>query len=126
MDLRAFVKQNAPYMTLKDLSDESGVSMGNVKNALVALGITPVSQKQKIADFILLHYKKKSKKWMAKVCDMSMSNISVYYKELNIEEPDFKPEGELISAAKILSEYKVSGHITMNQKLVLPLNINKT
>lgn len=101
-NIEAFVRQNAPYMTLKDMMDESGWSANKIKEIMDRVKIKPLNHKDKIRNFILEHYRKKTKKWMAKALDFCDQQVSSYYRELGIEEPHFPdyrnhPIGETIS-----------------------------
>jgi len=117
-DLESFVVQNAPYMTLADMEDETGFSSFKLTPILEKLGIKPIGQQEKIKNFILDHYESKSKIWMMKTCDMTRESINKYYKHLNIKEPVFKSKKyeekrsrEIKSVAQILSNVHVPRNI---------------
>jgi hypothetical protein len=107
INLAAFVKQNAPYMTVTDMVEETGETAYKIAQCLSSLGLSAVTQKQKITNYILEWYKTKPKTWIAKTCDITLENIRRYYNELGIEEPVFPPKLEVITPAKILSSFKL-------------------
>lgn len=117
INLKAFVAQNAPYMTVSDMSEETGVANHNIQKILDALGIKAIKQGQKIENFIMAHYKKKPKKWFQKVCSMTPEQTSLYYRKLGITEPDFDsaiPNFFNRSAREILSSLQSLSDIQRN------------
>ena len=131
INLTSFVQQNAPYMTLTDLVEESGSKFHHIKQILDKLGIKPISQKQKIRNYILDHYKTKSKAWIAERCDMGLVNLDNYYIEMKIVEPsELANPPEKISVRRIFESYKIpeAGHymepiaieLAMKDKTILP------
>lgn len=87
LNLEAFVLQNHAFMTLADMEEETGFTPSKFYPIFSKLGVRPIGQRQKINNFIMEHYRTKSKKWMMKVCNMSDSQINTYYHELGISEP---------------------------------------
>ena len=120
-NLVEFVKQNAPYMTVNDMVEETGSNAKAINEIFSKLGLIPIKHKQKIKNFILEFYQKKPKSWIMKKTDLSSSSIDLYYKELNIKEPiliktpiktveKIKQEvqkGEKLSVSRILSSFTI-------------------
>jgi hypothetical protein len=121
-NLIEFVKQNYLYMTVTDMVDETGEIPYKIQTILKTLGVKAVKRGSLIKNFILEHYRKKNKKWMAKTCRMTIEQINLLYHELNIEEPEelkevhYKSENRMkyegqsnkLSAGRILAEFTVN------------------
>lgn len=108
-DIESYVRQNAPYLTKDDMVQETGHSETRIAKALNDLGITAIGQRQKIKNYIIELYQKKSRQWIADRCNLSMTAIRAYYKELGIKEPEElrKPIGRPVHVKNVLGSLRL-------------------
>jgi hypothetical protein len=92
-NINSFLKQNAPFLTVKDLSEELGINEYMVRKKCAELGIEPIKKGEQTKQFILAHYKSKTPAQIAKILDCGEANLRAIYKELNL------PFGKQLDAA---------------------------
>jgi len=84
-DIDKFVTTNAPYLTISDMVDESGVSRYEIQKACDRLKITPISKGEQTKADIKYWADKKTKTEYMKMSGMGSAAIDLYCKELNIK-----------------------------------------
>lgn len=84
INLEEFVRQNAPYLTLSDMVEETGESLYTIRSKCIELGITPIKGKDQTKQFIFDHYTYKTPQQIAKLLGCGEANLRQFYKELNI------------------------------------------
>lgn len=83
-NLEAFIRQNAPYLTLSHMVEETGLSVNVIRAKCIALGISPIKGKDQTKQFVLTHHKYKTPAQIAKSLGCGEANLRNIYKELNI------------------------------------------
>jgi len=91
-NLPEFIKQNANYLTMKDLIEDSGWSPGSIRKTCGVLGLQPISIREQTKQFILAVYKRKSPEHIAKIVGVSELYIGRLYGELDLPFPRIKPD----------------------------------
>ena len=91
-NLEAFIEQNAPFLTIGDLAEESGWPQPVVKRTCDYLGIKPISVTDQHKQYIMALYKRKSPMEIAKRLNLSLTRLRKLYKELKIpfQNPSFE------------------------------------
>lgn len=132
-DVAAFVKDNAPYLTIADMVDETGLPRYEIQKACDKLNITPISKSEQTKANIKYWADKKTLEEFVKMSSLGEAGIKVYCKQLGIEflanskkrqtaEEDYSlPTGPVQSTiAKRLSTVRFySDGISWEQKLSL-------
>lgn len=84
INLEEFIRQNAPFLTLSDMVDETGESLYTIRSKCIELGVTPIKGKDQTKQFILDHHTYKTPQQMAKLLGCGEYYLKEFYKELNI------------------------------------------
>jgi len=80
----AFLRQNAPYLTVKDLSDELSMEEHKVRNRCEQLGIQPIKKGEQTRQCVLAHYETKTPAQIAKLLNCTEANLRNIYKNLKL------------------------------------------
>jgi len=91
-NLPEFIKQNAPFLTMKDLIEDSGWSSYSIRKTCGALGLRPISIREQTKQFILALHKRKNPEHIAKIVGVSELYIERLYGELDLPIPSIKPD----------------------------------
>ncbi len=90
--IESFVKQNHRLLTASDMAYELDQPIHRINSCLDRLCLEAISQSEKIDNFVLEYYQKKSKYWMCKTLQIGISSVSDIYLRLGIKEPKFEPK----------------------------------
>lgn len=91
--LCAFIKQNAEWLTVSDIVEETGCTRHKVDHACEKLGIAPLSVKEKTHKFILENKSAMTAKKIMKVLDVCESHFIKICQEIGLDRiKDFKHE----------------------------------
>lgn len=113
-NLEAFIEQNAPFLTIGDLAEESGWSQPMVRKTCECLKIEAISIKEQHKQYILAIYKRKSPQEIATRLGLGMARLQILYRELKIPFQNLRDE--LPKARTIrdvfaeFSSYRILGH----------------
>lgn len=91
--LCAFIKQNAEWLTIADMVEETGCTRHVIDKACERLGVTPLSVKEKTHKFILENKSLMTAKKIMHVLDIGETHFIKICKEIGLDRiKDFKHE----------------------------------
>lgn len=82
--LEQFVIRTAPYLTVIDMMEETGLSRNTIQGACDAVGVIPVRMTEQTRNFILTMYKHHTFSRLAKIMKCSEASLRGHYKALGI------------------------------------------
>lgn len=104
--LCAFIKQNAEWLTMADMVEETGCTRHTIDKACEKLGILPLSVKDKNHKFILANKSAMTAKKIMHVLDIGEAHFIKICKEIGLDRiKDFKPEIAESEPDKVLTKH---------------------
>lgn len=118
--IQNFLLQNAPHLTIRQLSEDFGRNEKELRKYCDELGIKPAGVTEQLHRYILDHHKHKTIAQIAKLTERTEQHIENIFRKLGLQEISVKVEVEVKIEAQgptpreILSKYRINNGIHHN------------